>query len=171
MDNNQLTHESHKNSAITRDIILLCDHVKSPANIGAIFRLADAFAVSEVIFCGTNIDLTSSRLKKTARNTQENVRFHESETPIKKLKELHTKGYTSIALEITSQSMPIHSFDVTVYDKLVLAIGDERHGISPEVLNSIHHTLHIPMYGHNSSMNVAQATAIALYNLRVEVTK
>lgn len=171
MDNNQLTHESYENSTVDRNIILLCDHVKSPANIGAIFRLADAFAVSEIIFCGISIDLTSSRLKKTARNTQESVRFHESETPIEKLKELHLKGYTSIALEITSQSIPIHSFDATDYDKLILVIGDERHGISPDVLNSTHHTLHIPMYGYNSSMNVAQATAIALYNLRVKVTK
>ena len=166
MDNNQLTHDNHRNKSVTTEIILACDHVKGPANIGAIFRLADAFQVSEIIFCGSEIDVTSNRLKKTARNTQAMVRFHESESLLKTLEELHTKEYTSIALEITAKSTPIRAFTNTASKNLVLIIGDENYGVSDAVLDMVAHTLHIPMYGANSSMNVAQATAIALYELR-----
>lgn len=166
MDNQQLTHEHYKNDFKKREIILLCDHVKSPANIGGIFRLADAFAVSEIIFHGTHIDLTSNRLKKTARNTHESIPFHESENLIDNIKILKTQGYSILALEITSQSKSIATFEVANHDKIALIVGDERNGISTEILNNyVNHTLHIPMYGRNSSMNVAQATAIALYSL------
>lgn len=166
MDNNQLTHNHHKNKAVATEIILVCDHVKGPANIGAIFRLADAFQVSEIIFCGSEINITSNRLKKTARNTQGIVRFHESESLITTIEELHTKAYTCIALEITAKSTSIQDFDHTPSKKIALIIGDENYGVSNTILEIVTHTLHIPMYGVNSSMNVAQATAIALYALR-----
>ena len=166
MDNNQLTHDHHLNKPVTTEIILACDHIKAPSNIGAIFRLADAFQVSEIIFFGSEIDLTSHRLKKTARNTQRFIRFRESENLKNTLQKLHDKSYTSIALEITSKSIPIQEFDTTIANKLVLIIGHENYGISDAILEITHHTLHIPMYGDNSSMNVAQATAIALYALR-----
>lgn len=166
MDNNQLTHDHHQHIKVNHQIVLLCDHVKGPANIGAIFRLADAFQVSEIIFCGASVDITSNRLKKTARNTQSLVRFHESESILNTLDELHAKSFMSIALEITSKSTPIQKFKNTASKNSVLIIGDENHGVSDAVLETVHHTLHIPMYGANSSMNVAQATAIALYALR-----
>lgn len=166
MNNKQLTHEHYKHDFKKRDIIVLCDHVKSPANIGGIFRLADAFAVSEIIFHGTQIDLTSNRLKKTARNTHESIPFHESENLVNNIESLKKQGYSILALEITSKSIPIALFDVANHHKIALIIGDERNGISTEILNNyVDHTLHIPMYGRNSSMNVAQATAIALYSL------
>ncbi len=167
MDNKQLTHKHFKNDFKKREIIVLCDHVKSPANIGGIFRLADAFAISEIVFHGTHINLTSNRLKKTARNTHKSIPFSESENLIKEIDILKTQGYTILALEITSKSIPIASFDITGYDKIALVIGDERNGITPDILNNVNQTLHIPMYGHNSSMNVTQATAIALYCLSI----
>jgi tRNA G18 (ribose-2'-O)-methylase SpoU len=166
MDNNQLTHHSHQHTSVTTKIILACDHVKGPANIGAIFRLADAFQVSEIIFCGSEIDITSNRLKKTARNTQAMVRFRESESLLTILEDLHAKEYTSIALEITAKSTPIQEFTNTAAKNMVLILGDENYGVSDAVLDSVEHTLHIPMYGANSSMNVAQAAAIALYAIR-----
>lgn len=166
MDNNQLTHDHHITKLVDTEIILACDHVKGPANIGGIFRLADAFQVSEILFFGSDIDIQSNRLKRTARNTQRSIRFRESGNLKEILERLHDESYLSIALEITSQSTPIQEFDTTISNKIVLVIGDENHGVSTPILETVHHTLHIPMYGDNSSMNVAQATAIALYALR-----
>ncbi|WP_299677385.1 TrmH family RNA methyltransferase [uncultured Dokdonia sp.] len=166
MGNDQLTHDNHTTKVVATEIILICDHLKGPANIGAIFRLCDAFQVSEIIFSGVAIDINSNRLKKTARNTQRMVRFRESENLAITLEKLHTASYTSIALEITAKSIDIKQFDTSKLHKIALIIGDENYGVSATVLEKVHHTLHIPMYGDNSSMNVAQATAIALYALR-----
>ena len=49
----------------------------------------------------------------------------------------------------------------------MLVVGSERNGIQHEILTCADSVYHIPMYGQNSSMNVAQATSIALY----EITK
>ena len=50
---------------------------------------------------------------------------------------------------------------------MVLVIGDENFGISESILKQSDAVIHIDMFGHNSSMNVVQATNIALY----EITK
>ena len=162
----QLTHESHtKPEGSSKDIIVLCDHVKGPANIGSIFRLSDAFGVTEIIFGGHLLDLSSSRLKRTARNTHEKVRFRESEDLQTTLKELHAQGYRSIAIEITDNSMPIQKLPSGVLDKVVLIVGDENFGVSDSLLKMTEHNAHISMMGTNSSMNVAQALGIALYEI------
>ncbi len=131
--------------------------------MGGIFRLADAFGVSEIIFGGEQPDLSSSRLRKTARNTEKQVHFSYSENICKTLDLLHSKGFNSIALEITTTSKSIQQ--IPIKDKIVLIVGSERHGISEEILNKVHYIVHIDMFGANSSMNVAQATAIALYEV------
>ena len=162
----QLTHEAHSSPIDnTKDIIVLCDHVKGPANIGSIFRLSDAFGVNEIIFGGQALDLSSSRLKRTARNTHHKVRFRESADLQPTLQELHSQGYHSIAIEITDQSIPLHTLARTTWDKVVVIVGDENFGISEGLLKLVSQTAHIPMLGVNSSMNVAQALGIALYEI------
>lgn len=159
----QLTHDHHTPLSHHKEIILICDHIISPANMGGIFRLADAFGVSEIIFSGEQPDLSSNRLRKTARNTEKQVPFSHTEDISKTLTSLHSKGFSSIAIEITTTSKPIQQ--ITTKDQIVLIVGSERHGISNTVLNNVHHTAHIDMFGVNSSMNVAQATAIVLYEV------
>jgi tRNA G18 (ribose-2'-O)-methylase SpoU len=50
-------------------------------------------------------------------------------------------------------------------EKLVLLLGEEIHGITPELLDLCDDTLEIPMVGRKESFNVSVATGIALYAL------
>lgn len=160
----QLNHNHHTPAKHDKEIILLCDHLSSPANAGSIFRVADAFGVQEIIFGQGLPDIKSGRLRKTARHTERIVRFRESVNPTNTLLNLHKEGYHSIALEITDSSKPIRSLTI-VAPKIVLVIGGERHGITEDLLKVCKDIGHILMYGSNSSMNVAQATGIALYEI------
>jgi len=72
-----------------------------------------------------------------------------------------------ICVEITENSKSISEIQSENNQKIVLVVGSERYGIQHEILTCADSVYHIPMYGQNSSMNVAQATSIALY----EITK
>ncbi len=159
----QLTHQAHSPSQSDTQLVVCCDQVKGPANLGAIFRLADAFGVDELVLFKAELSLQSSRFKRTARHTQTRVRFRESENLTQTIAQYHQDGYTSIALEITDQSQPLDQDYQHGLDKILLIIGDENHGISEAVLAIASRHVHIPMRGQNSSMNVAQALGIALY--------
>lgn len=145
-------------------LIVLCDGLSSPANVGGLFRVCEAFGVEQILFCNGNIDISSSRLKKTARETYKYVDYTICDDINVTLKGLIKKGYDIIALEVSEISIP--SERITLDKKaVVLIIGNEQFGISEEILALTSKHMHIEMYGKNSSMNVVQATGIALHTL------
>jgi tRNA G18 (ribose-2'-O)-methylase SpoU len=145
-------------------LIVLCDGLSSPANVGGLFRVCEAFGVEQILFYNGNIDISSSRLKRTARETYKSVDYAICNDVNTTLMGLMKKGYDVIALEISKISIPSERINL---DKkaVVLIIGNEQFGISDEILALTSKHMHIEMYGENSSMNVVQATGIALYTL------
>ena len=162
----QLSHYNTSFSKRNFPIILVCDNVTNAPNIGSLFRTADAFGVEKLILCGRNIQL-GKRMARTARSTEKVVHFEISELASKVVSDLKDKGHYVVALEITSNSKPIHTFRFPADKPIVLVIGDENFGISETTLKHSDVILHINMFGQNSSMNVVQAANIALY----EITK
>lgn len=163
----QLSHQNTEFEEKKFPIILLLDGVAGPANIGSLFRLADAFNIEKILLCGPEIDLQTPRIQKTARATIESVPFEHYEDALKACRMLKNEGYSLLALEITDKSISLDGTDFSTYSKIALVIGNENTGIDAEVLEKADKSLHINMFGKNSSMNVAQSTGIALY----EITK
>ena len=167
----QLTHTQTSFQKKDFSIILLLDNITGEANLGSLFRLADAFGIQKIIFCGSEPNLNSNRLKRTARNTWKTVNFEFQEDSVETIKKLHLDGYRSMAIEITSESIPLQNFSLEKEENLILIAGNERHGISNEVLEICDQHLHIEMFGENSSMNVAQSVGIGLYEITKAMNK
>lgn len=164
----QATHENSGFREKKFPLTLVLDSVTSPANVGSIFRLADAFNVEKIIFCGSNApDLESNRLKRTARATIQSVPHEYKENILETCRELSQEDYRLFSLEIAIGSNAIETLDYSGFKKVALILGNENTGIQEEVLKLSDLKLHINMFGKNSSMNVAQAAGIALF----EITK
>jgi tRNA G18 (ribose-2'-O)-methylase SpoU len=162
----QLTHYNTNFKQQTFPITLVCDNVTNASNIGSLFRIADAFGIEKIMFCGEQTPL-GRKMKKTSRATEKIISFKVSDSVLDEVRQLKTDGYCIISLEITNESSPIHTFQFSKEKSIVLIVGDENFGISETVLNLSDAIIHINMFGKNSSMNVVQATNIALY----EITK
>lgn len=145
-------------------IILVCDNVTNATNIGSLFRVADAFGVEKIIFCGEHIPL-GRKMKKTSRATEKTVTFETNTSVLEVVEQLKDDGYCIISLEITSKSSSIHTHQFSKEKPIVLLVGDENFGVSEDVLILSDDIIHINMFGQNSSMNVVQATNIALYEI------
>ena len=162
----QLTHYNSKFKQQEFPITIVCDNITNAPNIGSLFRIADAFGVEKILFCGTNISL-SRKMAKTSRATENYVNYEIKDSALNETELLTKMGYQIIALEITHSSKPIHEHSFSSANPIALIIGDENFGISEALLELVSETIHIDMFGKNSSMNVVQATNIALY----EITK
>ncbi|MFD1162377.1 TrmH family RNA methyltransferase [Hwangdonia seohaensis] len=162
----QLTHYNTNFNKQKFPITLVCDHVTNAPNIGSLFRIADAFGVEKLILCGENIHL-GRKMAKTSRATEKVLNYEIAETASKIVEELKNENHQIISLEITSSSKPIHTFKFSKEKPIALIIGDENFGVSEAILKISDAIIHIDMFGRNSSMNVVQATNIALY----EITK
>ncbi len=162
----QLTHYNTSFKKQKFPIVLVCDNVANAPNVGSIFRVSDAFGIEQLILCGENIPL-GRKMTKTSRATEKMVNFKLETSASEAVKTLKNKGYNIISLEITTDSKPIHQHSFSKEKPIALIVGDENFGVSEAILNLSDVVLHIPMFGQNSSMNVVQATNIALY----EITK
>ncbi|MGB5419104.1 TrmH family RNA methyltransferase [Algibacter sp.] len=162
----QLTHYNTYFKKQTFPIILVCDNVTNAPNIGSLFRIADAFGIDKLILCGEHIQF-GRKMTKTSRATEKVVHYEISNSAPEVVETLKSKGFQIISLEITASSIPIHSVQFSKEKPIALVIGDENFGVSETILNLSNTIIHIDMFGQNSSMNVVQATNIALY----EITK
>lgn len=163
----QKTHDTTNFEEKKFPLVLVLDGISSPANIGSLFRLADAFNIEKIIFCGIEVDLQSNRLKRTARSTIKNVIFEEHENAEAVCKDLKNSGYSLLALEIAAGSEAVEEVNYSSFQKIALVLGNENSGIQDNILNLADKMLHVNMFGKNSSMNVTHAAAIALF----EITK
>jgi len=147
-------------------ITLICDNVTSAPNIGSLFRIADAFGIEKLILCGDDISL-GRKMAKTSRATEKVVNYEVNRDASEVIQDLKSKNYQIISLEITNSSQAVHNVQFSTNKPIALIIGDENFGVSEHILNLSDAIIHIEMFGQNSSMNVVQATNIALY----EITK
>ncbi len=162
----QLTHYTTIFSKRIFPITLVCDNVNNAPNIGSLFRTADAFGIEKLFLCGESIPL-GRKMTKTSRATEKVIDFELKENALDAVKALKNEGYIIISLEISRTSQPIHSFKFSTENPIGLVVGDENFGVSDDILKLSDQIIHIDMFGQNSSMNVVQATNIALY----EITK
>ena len=162
----QLNHHNSNFKKQKHPITLVCDNITNAPNIGSLFRVADAFGIEELIFCGKNVSL-GKRMTKTSRSTEKYVTYNIEHHINDVVLNLKANGYYILALEITENSQDLSQFILDTKQPIALILGDENFGVSDEILKLSDVVLHINMYGNNSSMNVVQATSIALY----EITK
>lgn len=160
----QLTHYNTNFKKQKFPITLVCHNVTNAPNIGSLFRVSDAFGVEKLILCGENIQL-GRKMTKTSRATEKVVDFEIAESASKIIEDLKSKNYQIISLEITNTSKPIHTYKLSKERPIALIVGDENFGISESILKISDAVIHIDMFGQNSSMNVVQATNIALYEM------
>lgn len=157
----QLNHIDIENKQHKFQITIVCDAIRTPENIGMCFRVAEGFGVKKIYFHETSPHLENRIVKKTARNTISQIESEIYSDFNELLQKLKLEEHTIIGIEITDKSIPIQEFRFSSFKKLAFILGSERKGI--EFTKNIDYTIHIPMYGRNSSMNVIHSLTVALY--------
>ncbi len=170
-DNTQLTHADHQPSQHRFPLSIIASNISSPQNVGSLFRLCDALGIEKLFLCGNTPAPPNSKINKTSRSTEKYVAFEQHEDAVTLASALKETDALIIALEITSSSIamasPKFTSALTSKKPVYLILGSENAGISKSLLALSDITVHIPMLGNNSSMNVISAASIACY----EITK
>ena len=171
MSHTQLTHESNdlKKNKISISLILHDFDIK--LNIGSVFRLADAFACEHVYLTGTTSIPPHRKITKTSRSAEKYVDYSYFDSPLELISQLKKQAYKVISLELTNKSIDLSDLQLNAGEKTCLILGSENAGVNQELLDASEQVVHIPMHGHLSSLNVATATGIALFQLTQLINK
>lgn len=139
-----------------RGLVIACAPLRSNVNLSRIARAAGCCGVERIIVAG------GGRLDpEIARDAVEVVKLDVKRTLPPALRALRDDGYRIVGLEQTTESTSLHNYR---YERrTALVVGNERRGLTADVLAELDDVVEIPVWGRPHSYNVATATAIALY--------
>ena len=136
------------------DINLYLDDIRSPFNLGSIFRSAECFGVKKIILSKDSTTPDHQRAKRTSMGCIDIVDWE-----IRSISKIEVPVF---ALELGGTSIDEFQFP----QGGMAIIGSEELGVSPEALKLADKSLgrvSIPLIGSKSSLNVANATSILLH--------
>jgi len=152
-------HQRHKpprELKTPRELILAFAPLRSNVNLSRIVRAASCCGMERIICTGpAKLD------RKIARDGADAIRIESHRTLLPVLKELKSDGYRLVGLEQTTDSQSLHHHQFL--RRTALVIGNERTGLTSEILHLMDDVVEIPVWGMPFSYNVATATIMALY--------
>jgi TrmH family RNA methyltransferase len=142
-----------------RPLLLVCEGIEKPGNLGAILRTADAAGVTAVIAAGAVTDWGNPNLVRASKGTVFSV-------PVA------SAGSSEVLDWLASRSVPVVAatpdaetllVDADLTGPVAVAVGSEKDGLSSRWLERAATRVRIPMLGRADSLNVATAAAILVY--------
>ncbi len=144
-------------------IHFVLDHLRSAFNVGAFFRLADAYQVSQIHLCGYTATPDQDVVKKTALGSEKQVPWKSWNKTSDCLEFLKNQGCLLTALETTSQSQDLTTLSFKLRSPTAFIFGNERFGLDVELLNLVDGSISLPMFGTKNSLNVSQCASIICF--------
>ena len=141
-------------------LIVICDELTDPHNLGAIMRSAECAGAHGVIIPKRrSVGLTATVAKASAGAVEymKVARVTNINNAIQELKERGVWVFGTAA----EGSIPMYKADLT--GPAAIVIGNEGDGMSPLVRKNCDVMVSIPMQGRISSLNASAAAAILLY--------
>lgn len=151
-----LRHKPRTELSYPRELVVACVPMRSNVNISTIARTASACGVQKLVLCGNN-----KLISKIARDGADELEIVVRRTLLPALKNFKDDGYRLVGVEQTTNSQNIH--DYSFEERTLLVVGNERLGISDDVLAALDDIIEIPVYGLPHSFNAATATSMAIY--------
>ncbi len=152
-------HQRHKpptELARPRELVVACAPLRSNVNLSRIVRALSCSGVTRLIACGNaKVD------PKIARDCLDSIDVEKHRTLAPALKKLREDGFQLVGLEQTTDSFTLCEFDFQ--RRTAIVVGNERTGLTPDILAMLDAVVEIPVFGPPHSFNVATATAIAVY--------
>ncbi|GCD77629.1 tRNA (guanosine(18)-2'-O)-methyltransferase [Thermaurantimonas aggregans] len=150
----------------TRRISWLADNLYHEQNASAIIRSADCFGFSEIYVLedkyrykvNEEIAMGAQKWVRPKALHAENGKYESA------LKIIKSKGYRIIAASPHASGNTLEDLDLST--PLCIALGSERHGLHPEIIQQADGFVMIPMVGFTESLNVSVTAGILMYRLR-----
>ena len=141
-------------------LIVICDELSDPHNLGAIMRSAECAGAHGVIIPKRRSVGLTATVAKASAGAVEYMKVARVTNVNNAIQELKEKGVWIFGTAAEG-SIPMYKADLT--GPAAIVIGSEGDGMSPLVRKNCDVTVHIPMKGRISSLNASAAASILLY--------
>ena len=141
-------------------LIVICDELTDPHNLGAIMRSAECAGAHGVIIPKRRSVSLTATVAKASAGAVEYLKVARVTNINNAINELKEKGVWVFGTAAEG-SIPMYKADLT--GPAAIVIGNEGEGMSQLVRKNCDVMVHIPMKGRISSLNASAAASILLY--------
>ena len=153
--------------------IAILEDITNHTNVGAAFRSAAALGIDAVLCTPACCDPLYRRAVRVSMGTVFQVpwtRIGEApgeEWPRGGIAKLQSLGFKTAAMALDDNSVSLDCPELKECEKLAIIMGTEGDGLSQHTIAACDYTVKIPMAHGVDSLNVAAASAVAFWELRV----
>ena len=146
-------------------LVLACERIMDPENVGSLIRIASAFGAAGVLFGKGSADTFSRRVLRVSMGNVLFLPVVETDDLPRDLKRLSAEHRCEICTTVLDPAaVPLSTYSFP--HRVVLVLGNEYDGLSAESQSKASTRLTIPMLNGTDSLNVAVSAGIFLHEFR-----
>lgn len=146
--------------------VVVLEDIVDHTNVGAIFRSVAGLGADAVLVTPRCADPLYRRSVRVSMGTVLQVPWTRLPDWPLGAEQLHAAGFHIAALALLDTAVELDDFAAAAPERVALILGTEGDGLSPDALSAADTVVTIPMLHGVDSLNVAAASAVALYALR-----
>ncbi len=139
-------------------LIVICDGVEDPHNLGAIIRSAECMGAHGIIIPKRRAVGLTPTVAKASAGAIMHMRIAKVTNLSQTIDELKERGIWFYAADMDGESI----YDTDLKGSVGIVLGGEGDGVSRLVKEKCDFVISVPMYGKVNSMNVSCAAAVVL---------
>ena len=164
-----LRQKAHSTPPLSPGLYLALDAIRDPGNLGTILRIADWFGIRDVIASPDTVELYNPKVVQATMGAIFRVRVHYTEL-LPYAEDILAAGGRIYGTFLDGGNLYEKALETGTDSPVVIVIGNESNGISPELGARVSERLYIPPFpgeGPTSeSLNAAIATAVTVAEFR-----
>lgn len=156
-------------------VYVALDNIRSLENVGAIMRTCSFFGVPNLVligYSGTDINFKGERvlhstITKTALGAEKDLNIKIFESYGEFFDFVRNENLEIVSIEQNAKAIKLGDFTFKneLDAGLVLVFGNEREGVSTEILDKSSKVVEIERLGSKNSLNVATCVGIVLHHI------
>jgi len=148
-----------------KDLIVACNKITDPHNIGAIIRNSVAFGANAIVTDERNSPPENATIAKTSAGCIESIPYIRGKGLASSIEQFKQNGFLIIGLDGSGEYEISEVVSKLKNEKIVLVIGSEGKGMAENIIELCDYVAKINISQEAESLNASVASSIALYSL------
>jgi len=145
-----------------RNSILILDGISNPDNLGMVLRTADASGIGAIVLLSNSTHYLNKNAIRGGRGAVGKIPIYTVEDDFAFFNRLHENNFKIIGTSAKSPNESFYRLDYA-YPNIAFVVGSESYGMRKEIVELCTDFIKIPMAEGQSSLNVAVAAALIMY--------
>ncbi|MTE23173.1 TrmH family RNA methyltransferase [Microbacterium sp. ZXX196] len=144
-------------------LIVVCEEVRDPGNLGTIMRAADAAGADGLVLTGRTVDPFNPKVVRSTTGSLFHVPFAVEADLADVAGRARRAGLQVLAADVKGEDILAARTEGRLEASTAWVFGNEARGLTDEALELCDGALRLPIYGHAESLNLATAASVCLY--------